>query len=93
MNLSFSKGVDHRPMAVPERAQYRIRVRGVLDPSRWGMWFDNLAMIPEADGDTTLIGEVTDQAALHGLINRIRDLGLTLVAVGRSEPGEPDRDV
>ena len=42
-------------------------------------------MTPEVNGDTTLTGEVTDQAALHGLINRVRDLGLTLVAVERSE--------
>jgi hypothetical protein len=42
-------------------------------------------MTPEANGDTTLTGEVTDQAALHGLINRVRDLGLMLVAVERSE--------
>jgi len=76
-----------------ERAQYRIRVHGILDPSRWGACFDNLAIIAEANGNTALIGEVTDQAALHGLINRICDLGLTLVAVERNEPGDLDQDV
>jgi hypothetical protein len=93
VSLSYARGNDRTPMARSERAQYRIRVRGVLDASRWGTWFDNLDMIQEANGDTTLIGEVTDQAALHGLINRIRDLGLTLVAVERSEPGYPRQDV
>ena len=93
MSLSYPKGDDHRPVARSERAQYRIRVHGILDSSRWGTWFDNLAIIPEANGDSTLIGEVTDQAALHGLINRIRDLGLTLVAVERSEPGDPGQGV
>ena len=78
-------GVDRSSAAQPGRAQYRIRVRGILDSSRWATWFDNFDMIPETNGDTTLVGEVTDQAALHGLINRVRDLGLTLVAVERSD--------
>jgi len=80
-------------MARSERARYRIRIHGILDASRWGTWFDNLVMIQEANGDTTLIEEVIDQAALHGLINRIRDLGLTLVAVERIEPDAPGQDV
>ena len=85
MSPPFGSGVDHSSAAQPERAYYRIRVRGILDSSRWGTWFDNFAMTAEANGDTTLVGEVTDQAALHGLINRVCDLGLTLVAVERSE--------
>ena len=85
MSAPSGSGVDRRAAAQPGRAQYRIRVRGILDSGRWAAWFDNFALTPEANGDTTLTGEVTDQAALHGLINRVRDLGLTLVAVERSE--------
>ena len=71
-------------MASDERAHYRIRVRGTLPPS-WSTWFRDLTIIREANGDTTLTGPVTDQAALHGLISRIRDLGITLIAVERVE--------
>ena len=78
-------GIDRNSVAQLGRAQYRIRVRGILDASRWAAWFDGFAVTPEANGDTTLVGEVTDQAALHGLIGRIGDLGLTLLAVERSE--------
>ncbi len=60
--------------------QYRIRVRGHLDQS-WSGWFDNLTITHDADGGTTLVGPVADQAALYGLINKARDLGLTLLAV------------
>ena len=70
-----------------DRARYRIKIRGVL--SCWGVWFDNFAVTHEANDDTTLTGEVPDQAALQGLISRIGDLGLTLVAIERSESGEP----
>ena len=93
MSPSYSEGDDHRPVARSERAQYRMRVQGILDSFCWGAWFDNFAIIPEANGDTTLIGEVTDQAALYGLISRVRDLGLTLVAVERSKSGDPEEDV
>ena len=85
MNPPSGSRVDRCAAAQPGRAQYRIRVRGILDTTRWATWFDDFAMTPEVNGDTTLTGEVTDQAALHGLINRVRDLGLTLVAVERSE--------
>ena len=85
MSPPSKNAVDRCSAAQPGRAQYRIRVRGVLDTTRWATWFDDFAMTPEVNGDTTLTGEVTDQAALHGLINRVRDLGLTLVVVERSE--------
>ena len=85
MSPPSRNGVDRSSAAHPGRARYRIRVRGILDSTRWATWFDNFAMTPEANGDTTLTGEVADQAALHGLINRVRDLGLTLLAVERSE--------
>ena len=63
-----------------EPARYRIRVRGML-PARWSEWFDGFAIAYEAGGNTILTGHVADQSALHGLISRVRDLGLTLVAV------------
>ena len=61
-------------------AHYEITVQGVLDP-RWSAWFDGLQLSSDADGRTTISGPVADQAALHGLLTRIRDLGLTLLEV------------
>ncbi len=59
---------------------YQIRVAGHLDPA-WSGWFDNLAISHDSDGNTTLSGPVADQGALYGLINKARDLGLTLISV------------
>lgn len=59
---------------------YQIRVSGQLDPS-WAHWFDHLTIRHDPDGNTTLSGPVADQAALYGLINKARNLGLTLIAV------------
>ena len=62
---------------------YEILVEGVLD-DRWSVWFDGLRVSGDADsGTTTITGPVTDQAALHGLLVKIRDLGLPIVAVRR----------
>ena len=61
---------------------YRIRVRGHLD-DRWSEWFGGLVIQLQEDGTTLLVGPVVDQAALHGLIARIRDLGLPLLSVRR----------
>ena len=66
-------------------ARYQIRVRGALDP-RWSGWFAELTIIPDADGSTLLAGPLADQAALYGVISRMRDLGLTLLAVARLPP-------
>ncbi len=63
-------------------ARYQIRVSGQLD-QHWSGWFDQLAISYDSDGNTLLEGAVIDQAALYGLINRMRDLGLTLLAVER----------
>ena len=65
-------------------AHYEITVQGVLDP-RWSAWFDGLRLSSDADGRTTISGPVADQAALHGLLTRIRDLGLTLLEVRCSD--------
>jgi len=64
---------------------YEITVQGVLGP-RWSDWFDGLQLTSDADGRTTIAGPVADQAALHGLLTKIRDLGLPLLTVRRAEP-------
>ena len=62
---------------------YEIRVKGHLQ-ARWADWFDGLTLTQESDGTTVLSGSVVDQAALHGLLAKVRDLGLPLIAVRRS---------
>lgn len=64
---------------------YSIRVAGRLDAER-AAWFDGLTLIHTSAGETVLSGPVRDQSALHGILARIRDLGLTLIAVVREEP-------
>lgn len=64
---------------------YQIRVKGVLD-RRWSAWFDDLQVASDEYGQTTITGPVTDQAALHGLLTKIRDLGLELLEVRRTDP-------
>ena len=64
-----------------EATDYRIKVKGILDPE-WSLWFESMAIFTEG-GDTILTGPVADQAALHGLLIRIRDLNLTLLSVER----------
>ena len=64
----------------PEQVAYEIRVRGHLE-ARWSAWFDGLAMTTQDDGTTLLVGDVADQAALHGLLRKLRDLGLPLIAL------------
>ena len=66
---------------------YEIRVKGQLD-ARWSHWFDGLTITPGAHGEAVLTGPIADQAALHGLLMKIRDLGLPLVAVNRGEAPE-----
>ena len=66
-------------------AAYRLRVSGHLD-QRWSAWFDDLTMTREGDGTTSLSGAVTDQAELHGLLMKIRDLGITLISVEVIDP-------
>jgi hypothetical protein len=64
---------------------YEIRVRGVLDGG-WSAWFDGLQVTSDDRGQTTIAGPVTDQAALHGLLAKVRDLGLELLEVRRTDP-------
>jgi hypothetical protein len=73
-----------------EPGYYEIRIKGHLD-DRWAAWFDGLTITLKDNGDTLLTGPVIDQAALHGLLKKVRDLGLPLVSVSPVEPGPPTR--
>jgi hypothetical protein len=68
-----------------EAGLYDIRIKGHLD-GRWSDWFDGLSFTHASDGTTIIHGPVADQAALHGLLARVRDLGLQLISVTCSEP-------
>jgi hypothetical protein len=68
-----------------EPARYELRVQGVLEP-RWSAWFEGLELRSEPGGVSVLAGPVADQAALHGLLAKIRDLGLPLLSVRRLDP-------
>ena len=70
---------------MPTPTWYEIWIDGQLDP-RWSTWFDGWTITHTADGTTTLRGPAPDQAALYGQIARLRDLGLTLLAVARCRP-------
>ena len=67
---------------------YEIRVKGHLD-DRWADWFEGLTITREANGETLLAGPVADQAALHGLIKKVRDLGMSLVSISPIETDRP----
>ena len=71
-----------------ELGQYEIRLKGHLE-SRWAAWFDGLSLTQESDGTTVIRGSVIDQAALHGLLNKVRDLGLPLIAVTQVSLNDP----
>jgi hypothetical protein len=71
-----------------EAGRYEIRLTGRLD-AHWAAWFDGLTVSDETDGTTVISGAIADQAALHGVLQRVRDLGLPLVSVTRIEPAEP----
>ena len=64
-----------------DRMYCTIRVRGQLVPEQWRAWFDGLALEPLPDGEMQFSGSVPDQAALYGILIRIRDLGLTLISL------------
>jgi hypothetical protein len=72
---------EHRPTI------YELRVAGRLDP-HWSAWFGGLSLTHQDDGNTSLTGTVTDQAELHGLLAKIRDLGVTLISVTVVDPAE-----
>jgi hypothetical protein len=68
--------------------RYEIRLKGHLD-TRWAAWFDGLTLTHHSDGSTIIGGPVADQAALYGLLQKTRDLGLPLISVNYVEPGHP----
>ena len=68
-----------------ELGQYEIRLKGHLE-ARWAAWFDGLSLTQESDGTTVIRGSVIDQAALHGLLSKVRDLGLPLISVIQVDP-------
>ena len=68
---------------------YQIRIKGHLG-HQWTDWFGGLTITLEDNGDTLLTGPVVDQAALHGLLKKVRDLGMPLLSVNRVEPGQAD---
>jgi hypothetical protein len=79
----ISTGPHHNP------GRYEIRLKGHLD-SRWAAWFDGLSLSNETDGTTIIRGPVVDQSALHGLLQKVRDLGLPLVSVTQVHSDQPE---
>lgn len=71
-----------------EPAYYEIQLAGHLE-QRWAEWFDGLTLIHRRDGTSVLHGPVADQAALHGLLQKVRDLGLPLLSVAQVAPDQP----
>ena len=77
-----STGHQHDP------GRYEIRVQGRVE-SRWAAWFDGMTLATAGDGTTVLAGWLADQSALHGVLARIRDLGLPLITVTRIDADPP----
>ena len=69
--------------------RYEIRLKGHLD-ARWAAWFDGLSLTCERDGTSVLHGQIVDQAALHGVLRKVRDVGLPLLSVVRVEADQSD---
>jgi hypothetical protein len=74
-------------LSTPGAEHYQIRIKGHL-ATHWAQWFDGMTLTRLANGETLIEGPVIDQAALHGMLNHIRDLGLPLLALDRVEPGD-----
>ena len=68
---------------------YQITVKGHLNPN-WANWFDGLTITPLPNGTTVISGPVVDQAALHGVLRKVRDLGMLLISVTRVRLGQVD---
>jgi hypothetical protein len=84
MGVTHASTEDHH-----EPALYEIRLKGHLD-DRWATWFGDLTLTREDNGETLLTGPVIDQAALHGLLRKVRDLGMPLLSVTRVRLGQDD---
>ena len=81
----MSNQLEPKP-APSQPVVYQIRLKGHLG-SQWTDWFEGLAITLAEEGETLLTGPVVDQAALHGLLKKVRDLGMPLVSVSPVEPG------
>ena len=66
--------------------RYEVRIEGHLD-NRWAGWFGDFTLTPQSDGTTLLRGAVTDQSDLHGVLTKLRDLGVTLISLRRTTTG------
>lgn len=77
--------------SLPDLPLYEIRIKGHLD-SQWADWFEGLTITLEKNGNTLLSGPVADQAALHGLLKKIRDLGMPLVSVAQAQVNDTHGD-
>ncbi len=84
MSNEFNSKTEPDPAMV-----YQIRIKGHLG-GQWTDWFGGLTLTLEDNGTTLLTGPVVDQAALHGLLRKVRDLGMPLLAVLRVEPGQAE---
>ena len=84
MSVTHASIEDH-----DESGLYEIRIKGHLD-NRWANWFDGLTITALDNGETLLTGMVVDQAALHGLLRKVRDLAMPLLSVTRVRPGQAD---
>lgn len=73
----------------PNSAIYEIRLEGLVDVS-WVDWFSGMAIFHENSIETILVGELPDQSALYGVVDRIQDLGLTLISMRRIDRDQPD---
>ena len=83
----MSNELEQKP-ASSQPVIYQIRLKGHLG-QQWADWFEGLAITLEEGGDTLLTGPVVDQAALHGLLKKVRDLAMPLVSIGPVEPVHP----
>jgi hypothetical protein len=84
-NKRNPKNDPDQPMA------YQITIKGHLG-DQWSDWFEGLTITMEDNGDTLLTGPVVDQAALYGLLKKVRDLGMPLISVTRIDPGLTDAE-
>jgi len=85
-SFTYEERHDGKPTRRMTIMRYEIRLKGHLAP-RWAAWFDGLTLTRERDGTTLLSGPVVDQAELHGLLQKVRDLGLPLLSVTCIDPG------
>jgi hypothetical protein len=84
---------ERNPIADPSQPiVYQIRLEGHLS-SQWTEWFEGLTITLEENGDTLLTGTVIDQAALHGLLKKVRDLGMPLRSVNRVNSSQADAPI